>query len=84
MLFGLTYAILQSQQKAEVADLTPDELDATAIGAWNTVTGLVALPAGFISGYLWELNSSYTFVFGAVVCTIGLVIFYFARKLNWF
>ena len=82
--FGLVYAILQSQQKAFVADLTQKELDGTAIGVWNTATGLIAIPSGFISGYLWDINPSYTFAFGAVVCFIGLIIFYFGRKLNWF
>jgi MFS family permease len=84
ILFGIVYAILQAQQKAYVADISPNELDATAIGSWNTVTGLVALPGGIIAGLLWDINNSYTFAFGAIVCTIGLVIFYFARKKNWF
>ncbi|PIU22255.1 MAG: MFS transporter [Candidatus Diapherotrites archaeon CG08_land_8_20_14_0_20_30_16] len=84
ILFGLVYAILQSQQKAEVADLSPAELNGIAIGAWNTVTGLVALPAGFVAGFLWDLNPSYTFVFGAIVCFAGFVVFYFARKKHWF
>lgn len=83
-LFGLVYAILQGQQKALVADICPKELDATAIGAFNTVTGLVALPAGFLMGYLWDLNPSYTFAIGSLFCFIGLVVFYFARKKNWF
>lgn len=83
-LYGLVYAILQAQQKAYVADISPSNLDATAIGAWNTVTGLVALPGGLIAGLLWDLNHEYTFAFGAIVCLIGLVIFYFARKKSWF
>jgi MFS family permease len=83
-LFGLVYAILQGQQKALVADICPKELDATAIGAFNTVTGLVALPAGFLMGFLWDINHSYTFAFGAIICFIGLIIFYIARKKNWF
>lgn len=83
-LFGLIYAILQSQQKALIADICPDDLEGTGIGAFNTVTGLIALPAGFVSGYLWDLMPSYTFIFGAIVCSIGFIVFYFARKLNWF
>jgi MFS family permease len=83
-LYGLVYAILQAQQKAYVADICPDHLDATAIGAWNTVTGLIALPGGIIAGLLWDLNHEYTFAFGTIVCLIGLIIFYFARKKNWF
>lgn len=75
ILFGLVYAILQSQQRALVADLSPSKLNGTAIGAFNTVTGLVALPSGFISGYLWDLNYQYTFLFGASVCVIAIILF---------
>ncbi len=74
-LFGVVYAILQSQQRALVADLCPQKLNGTAIGAFNTVTGLVALPSGFISGYLWDLNYQYTFLFGGSICIVAIILF---------
>ena len=50
-LYGLFYAIEESQSKAFIADLEP-ERRATAIGAYNFVTGAAYLPASLIAGAL--------------------------------
>ncbi len=84
IIYGLIYAILQSQQKAFVADLCDKEYNATGIGAWNTFFGLSAIPGGLISGYLWDINPSYTFIFGAILSLICILLFIFGRKLKWF
>ena len=58
LLYGVFYAIDEGQTKAYLADLTQDELRATAIGAYGFVTGLVYLPASLLAGALWSAYRS--------------------------
>jgi MFS family permease len=56
--------------------LSPSELKATALGAFHTVTGLAALPAGLIAGLLWDMVSpEMTFIYGFVLSTVAVVLF---------
>lgn len=48
-VYGLFYAIDESQSKAFVADLEP-ERRATAVGVYNFVVGVMYLPASLIAG----------------------------------
>jgi MFS family permease len=54
LLYGVFYAIDEGQTKAYLADLTNDEVRATAIGAYGFVTGLIYLPASLLAGALWS------------------------------
>ena len=54
LLYGVFYAIDEGQTKAYLADLTNDDLRATAIGAYGFVTGLIYLPASLLAGALWS------------------------------
>ena len=60
-IYGVFYAIDESQIKAFIADLEP-ERRATAIGIYNFVTGALYLPASLIAGALWLTKP--TIVFG--------------------
>jgi MFS family permease len=51
-IYGLFYAIDESQSKAFIADLEP-ERRATAVGLYNFVTGVLYLPASLVAGALW-------------------------------
>jgi MFS family permease len=76
MLYGVFYAMIDGVQRAFVVDLAPSELKATALGAFHTVTGLAALPAGLIAGLLWDLCSpEATFIYGFVLSAIAVVLF---------
>jgi len=59
-VYGLFYAIEDSQSKAFIADLEP-ERRATAIGVYNFVTGTLYLPASLIAGALWLVAPSLAF-----------------------
>lgn len=74
-LYGTVFAIIDGNQRAIVSDLAPEGLKATALGTFHTVTGLVALPSGLLAGFLWQINPTLTFVFGATVSLTSVVLF---------
>ena len=76
LLFGIFYSIDEAQSKAFIADLEKDRR-ATAIGAYNFITGLIYLFASVVAGMLWIINPAYTFVFAAAVAFIAMGVFIF-------
>ncbi len=73
-IYGLFYAIEDSQSKAFIADLEP-ERRATAVGAYNFVTGILYLPASLMAGALWVVAPSLAFVLSAVLSVAAIVVF---------
>ncbi|MCX6739519.1 MAG: MFS transporter [Candidatus Parcubacteria bacterium] len=81
--YGLYYATTEGVAKAFVADMVPSDHRGRAYGIYNTAVGLVALPASFLAGLLWDkFGSSAPFFFGGTVslCSVALL-FFFSRKL---
>ncbi len=76
-LYGMVYAIVDGNQRAFVSDLASGDLRATALGTFHTTTGLAALPASVIAGFLWQIDPSFTFLYGALVSIISVILFYF-------
>jgi len=74
VLFGIFYAIDESQSKAYISDMEKSRR-ATAIGVYNFVTGMIYLPASIIAGLLWKLNPDYAFVFAAAVSLTAMIFF---------
>ncbi|WP_018131921.1 MFS transporter [Effusibacillus pohliae] len=54
LVYGVYYAATEGIQKAYIADLVPAGQRGTAIGTFNAVTGLAALPASLLAGTLWQ------------------------------
>ena len=54
IVYGVYYGMAYGSANAMVADLVPDNLRGTAYGTYNAVIGLLAFPASFIAGVLWE------------------------------
>ncbi len=75
VLFGLNYALVEATERAFVSDIVPESIRGTALGTFNMFTSLVALPGGFIAGSLWDLNVTYTFIYGAVVSVTAIILF---------
>ncbi|MCK4905393.1 MFS transporter [bacterium] len=75
LLFGVNYALVDSNQRAFILDLAPEQIRGTALGAFHMSISLVALPGGLIAGYLWDLNATYAFVFGAIISLLVLASF---------
>lgn len=78
IFFGVFFALTDGAQRAFVSDLSTSEIKGTALGAYHTLTGLAALPAGFIAGQLWtKFNPGATFLFGAIIGLFSLLVFCF-------
>ena len=79
IVFGVFYAIDEAQTRAFVADLEPDR-KATAIGAYNMVTGLLYIPASLIAGTLWMVRPPLIFVAAGGITLVAIVLFVALRK----
>jgi MFS family permease len=73
-LYGLYYAMVEGTARAYIADLAPTETRGTAYGVYNAAVGIMAFPASFIAGILWQgalgwegFGPSAPFFFGAIV-----------------
>jgi MFS family permease len=73
-IYGLFYAIDESQNKAFIADLETDRR-ATAIGIYNFVTGILYLPASLLAGFLWTISPQWAFALAAVLSCLAIILF---------
>jgi len=79
-LYGMVCAIVDGNQRAYVSDLSSEELRATALGTFHTISGLAALPAGIIAGFLWQIGPTVPFIYGAVISIISVILFVIFRN----
>ena len=73
-IYGVFFAIDESQSKAFIADLEP-ERRATAVGAYNFVTGVLYLPASLIAGVLWTVAPGLAFALAALLSVAAIGVF---------
>jgi len=78
MAYGLYFGLAFGTANAMVADLVPENLRGTAFGTYNAVIGLLAFPASFIAGLLWQgigtwegFGPSAPFFFGGAMALIA-------------
>ncbi len=77
-LYGIFFALIDGAQRAFVVDLAPVHLRATALGTFHTAIGLVALPGGFLAGFLWDtVSPEATFVYGLCLATLSVLLMKF-------
>jgi MFS family permease len=79
--YGFFYAIDDSQSKAFIADIEP-ERRATAMGAYNFVTGVLYLPASLIAGALWSISPSLAFGLSALLSLAAIACFVVLRPVR--
>ncbi|UZQ82357.1 MFS transporter [Thermoanaerobacter sp. RKWS2] len=73
-IYGVYYSTTEGVAKSLVAHIVDDSNRGTAFGLYNASMGLLALPASFIAGYLWDkVSPAAPFYFGAL-CSIMTVI----------
>lgn len=82
--YGLYYGMAYGTANALVADLVPEHLRGTAYGTYNAIIGLLAFPASFIAGLLWQGAGSWTglgpsapFLFGGSLALIAALLMAF-------
>lgn len=74
VVYGIFYAVEDSQSKAFIADLEP-ERRATAVGVYNFVTGVLYLPASLMAGALWTVSPQLAFALSAFLSLAAIVTF---------
>jgi len=77
-VYGVFYAIDESQSKAFITDLEP-ERRATAVGVYNFVTGLMYLPASLVAGMLWAVSPVAAFAVSATLSVAAMAVFVLMR-----
>lgn len=81
--YGLFFALIDGVQRAFVVDLSPTDLKGTALGAFHTATGLIALPGGVIAGLIWgSISPQATFLFAFILAVCSLLLFIFVKELK--
>ncbi|MBD3209896.1 MFS transporter [Candidatus Micrarchaeota archaeon] len=76
VFYGIAYAAV-NLQRAYVVDIAPQRIKATAVGSFQLVVGLAAIPSGLIAGALWEIISpEATFVFGALLSMAAAILLF--------
>lgn len=76
--YGLYYGLAYGTASAMVADLVPENLRGTAYGTYHAVIGILAFPASFIAGLLWQGAGAWSgfgpaapFWFGGVLALVA-------------
>ncbi|MBN2483079.1 MAG: MFS transporter [Candidatus Omnitrophica bacterium] len=79
ILYGVMNAIIDANQRAYVSDLALSDIRATALGAFHSTTGILALPASLCAGFFWQQFSSHmTFLYGGLLtlCSLGFFVLF--------
>lgn len=75
VIYGLYCAATEGIQRAHVADLIPAGKRGMAMGTFNALTGLAALPASIAAGYLWKVSGpAATFAFSSLMAFIACLL----------
>ncbi len=78
--YGLYYATTQGVGNALIADIVAPAHRGTAYGIYNTVVGLLSLPASFIAGIAWDrIGAAAPFYIGAVCAALAGALLFFIR-----
>ena len=79
--YGLFYGLTEGVEKAMLADIAEPGERGGAFGWYNCATGIGALPASMIFGFIWQrFNPLAAFGFGAVLATIAAAALLFMVK----
>ena len=74
-IYGVYYAMTAGAVKALVADLVPKRQRGTGYGWLDGTIGIVALPASFVAGILWQIyGPAAPFLFGATLACLAVVL----------
>jgi len=75
LIYGIYYSTTEGVAKALVAHIVDEQNRGTAFGLYNASMGLLAIPASFIAGYLWDkVSPSAPFYFGALCSFITIIL----------
>jgi len=78
--YGVVNAMIDANQRAFVSDLSKGYARGTSLGAYHTIVGIVALPASITAGAIWQFMPEATFLYGACISAIAVIVFFAIRK----
>ncbi|MCX6792102.1 MAG: MFS transporter [Candidatus Gottesmanbacteria bacterium] len=83
-LYGIYYATTEGVVKAYIADQVASGHRGRAYGLYNSLVGLVTLPASFIAGLLWDkISPAAPFYFSAAIALFaGVLLFIYTRVIK--
>lgn len=80
IIYGLYYATTEGIQKSYVADMVPEGQRGVAMGTFNALTGIAALPASVLAGFLWQSFGAFTaFGVSSVLAIISAFLMFILR-----
>ncbi|MBI5228624.1 MFS transporter [Candidatus Micrarchaeota archaeon] len=80
-LYGLYKAAVEPVQKAFVSELAPKQTRGSALGGFQLIVGLLALPASLLAGFLWNSFGDWAFITAAIVlCIASVATLYFVKE----
>lgn len=82
VFYGIALAFIDGVQRALISDSISPELRGTALGMFHMVIGFAALPAGILAGLFFDINPIYTFLYGAIVGGMSLILLLAYLKKN--
>ncbi|MEW9081556.1 MFS transporter [Caldanaerobacter subterraneus] len=72
---GVYYSTTEGVAKSLVAHIVDESNRGTAFGLYNASMGLLAIPASFIAGYLWDnVSPAAPFYFGAICSLVAVIL----------
>ncbi len=75
LLYGLYYAGTEGIQKAYIVDHADSDQRGTAVGVYNALTGLAALPASLVAGLLWDgIGPAAPFYLGSATAAVSALL----------
>jgi MFS family permease len=81
VLYGLHKASLEAVQKSFVSELSAPEYRASSLGGFQMVTGLCALPASLVAGFLWDrVGPAAPFYLSFFLTLVAAVMLLFVRE----
>ncbi len=81
VLYGMHKGALEPVQKAFVSELAPEEYRASALGGFQMVTGLCALPASLVAGLLWDrIGILVPFYLSLVLTAVAVLLLLFVKE----
>jgi MFS family permease len=79
ILYGLVYALTQSNQRAFVSDFS-GKMKGTSHGFYNFIIGIVSIIGGSIAGILWDINYKVMFTYISVIAFLSIIFLLFVRE----
>jgi MFS family permease len=74
LVYGVYYGLTEPAEKALVRDLAPTEARGRAYGFYNFIVGVSAVPAGLLTGWLWQTWSPLVALAGGATLALGAAI----------